>query len=144
MKFISKSKNKNQNLNILSNDFINENLGDDLYIFTKNSGKISLQDNSIFSYNDRIIFSDFSKKDAKFFKEKDDLIVKFNDDNILKIKDANSLKNRVENFEFKDEILSLKDVNKIVQDLNSYSNDKSANFVEFMGEKNQSNLQLFS
>lgn len=43
-----------------------------------------------------------------------------------------------------DKILSLNDVNKIIQDLNSYSNEKDGNFIEFIGKRNSGNLQIFS
>lgn len=32
----------------------------------------------------------------------------------------------------------------IIQDLNSYSNEKDGNFIEFIGKRNSGNLQIFS
>ncbi|NLK66607.1 MAG: hypothetical protein GX282_03935, partial [Campylobacteraceae bacterium] len=99
--------------------------GDDIYLFNKGDGADTIYDES---GNDTIRFGEgITKEDVIFTRANNNLSIKYGDDSIS-ISNHFYSNSAIEKIYLSDESFITRDqINKVIQDLNSYANDNAIN-----------------
>ncbi|MSN96472.1 tandem-95 repeat protein, partial [Campylobacter sp. FMV-PI01] len=138
------------------NNFLKGKNGDDTYIIGKDANNTIIRDkeyvNLIDGGNDTLILNDIDKSSVEFklgggFNK--DLIINYSnshskDIKTLTIQNQTNKYSAIENINLDDTMLGAETINKIIQDLNSYSGDNAIN-LNFNSEfKNNDIMQIYN
>ena len=140
--------NKNNNTLIGGN-------GDDTYIIGKDANNTIIRDkeyvNLIDGGNDTLILNDIDKSSVEFklggsFNK--DLIINYSnshskDIKTLTIQNQTNKYSAIENINLDGTMLGIETINKIIQDLNSYSDDKGLSLNSFIKAQDKDMLQIY-
>lgn len=137
------------------NNFLKGENGNDTYIIGKDANNTIIRDkeyvNLIDGGNDTLILNDIDKSSVEFklggsFNK--DLIINYSnshskDIKTLTIQNQTNKYSAIENINLDGTMLGTETINKIIQDLNSYSNDKGLSLDSFIKAQDKDMLQIY-
>lgn len=139
------------------NSFLKGENGDDTYIIGKDANSTIIRDKELINLidggNDTLILNDIDESSVEFklggsFKQ--DLIINYSNSNskdikTLTIQNQTNKYSAIENINLDGTMLGTETINKIIQDLNSYSNDNAINLNSPNDMKNNPDImQLYT
>ena len=137
------------------NNFLKGENADDTYIIGKDANNTIIRDkeyvNLIDGGNDTLILNDIDKSSVEFklggsFNK--DLIINYSNSNskdikTLTIQNQTNKYSAIENINLDGTMLGTETINKIIQDLNSYSDDKGLSLNSFIKAQDKDMLQIY-